>query len=137
MSLKKTLTSVLIPYCFKDEVLYVFLQRRSDDAPRGPNFLGAFGGAVEDGETNIQAFNRELQEELNYTPRHYEELGAFETDGYCSTCYIENVAPGFEDHITINEGKGGEWHAAKEVEILPDVMPNTRKALRAMLEKLV
>lgn len=96
---------MLVPYYFKQNELFVFLQRRSADAPRNPNILGAFGGGLEGDEDNEQALLREMQEELEYAPQNHELLGVFETDHSISSYYIEEVAENFEDLVTVHEGK--------------------------------
>jgi hypothetical protein len=56
--MEKRHNSMLIPYCFKEGNLYVFLQRRTADAPRNPNILGGFGGGFEGKENNDEALLR-------------------------------------------------------------------------------
>jgi len=135
-NLEKRHCSMLIPYYFKDGELYVFLQRRSADAPRNPNSLGGFGGGLEGEENNEEALLREMQEELEYTPLNYSLLGTFETYHSVSNYYIEEVDKNFEKIITINEGKGGEWNKAKEAIERNDISPNTKKVVQNMLKTL-
>ena len=42
----------------------VLLQHRSKNAKRLPNYWGAFGGGIEEGETPEEALRRELLEEI-------------------------------------------------------------------------
>jgi len=128
---------MLIPYYFKDKDIYVFLQRRSADAPRNPNNLGGFGGGLEDKENNEEALLREMQEELEYTPKKYSLLGVFETDHSISNYYIEEVNENFEKETIIHEGRCGEWHQAKEAIQRNDISPNTRKVVEEMTKKLL
>ena len=127
--------SSLIPYYFRDGNLYVFLQRRTDDAPKYPDMLGGFGGGLESNENNEDALLREIKEELEYTPQKYLLLGIFETDHAIDSYYIEEVSEGFEKNITVREGKGGEWHKALSVIKQDDICPDTQKAVTAMVEK--
>jgi 8-oxo-dGTP pyrophosphatase MutT (NUDIX family) len=127
---------MLIPYYFKDRNLYVFLQRRSDDAPRNPNILGGFGGGLEGQESNEEALLREIQEELEYIPHKHSLFGVFETDHSISNYYIEEVNENFEDNIVVHEGKWGEWHKAIDVIERDDISPNTKKVVNAMIGKL-
>ncbi|MCX6716001.1 MAG: NUDIX domain-containing protein [Candidatus Taylorbacteria bacterium] len=129
--------SMLIPYRFKDGNLYVFLQRRSDDTPRNPDTLGGFGGGIEGEENNEEALLREMQEELEYTPKKHTLLGIFETDHSVSNYYIEEVNEDFEKGITVHEGKGGEWHKASAVIERKDISPNTRRVVRAILTQFL
>lgn len=134
-NLEKRHNSMLIPYYFKDNYLYVFLQRRSADAPRNPNSLGGFGGGLEGEENNEEALLREMQEELEYTPINYSLLGTFETYHSVSNYYIEEVNENFEENVTVHEGKGGEWHKAVEAIERNDISPNTKKVVENMIEK--
>lgn len=127
---------MLIPYYFKDNNLFVFLQRRSSDAPRNPNSLGGFGGGLENEENNEEGLLREIYEELEYIPKQYSLLGVFETDHSISNYYIEKVKENFEKGIIVNEGKGGEWHNAIEVIERDDISPNTKKVVQTMILKV-
>ena len=128
---------MLVPYYFKDTNLYVFLQRRSDDAPRNPGRLGAFGGGLEADENNEEALLREIMEELEYTPEHYVLLGAFETNHSVSNYYIEEVGENFANQVVVHEGKRGEWHQALNVIKRDDISPNTRRVVNAMIVNLI
>ena len=133
--MNKRLTSMFIPYYFKDNELYVFLQRRSSDA-KHPNSLGSFGGGLENEENNENALIREVNEELEYTPINYSLLGVFEDDYSISNYYIEEVKENFETSIKIYEGKGGEWHQAKEVIGRDDTSLNTKNVMQEMIVKI-
>jgi 8-oxo-dGTP pyrophosphatase MutT (NUDIX family) len=126
---------MLIPYYFKDNNLFVFLQRRSSDAPRNPNSLGGFGGGLEGEESNEEGLLREMYEELEYIPKNHLLLGTFETDHSISNYYIEKVNENFDKSIIINEGKGGEWHKAIEAVERNDISPNTKKVINAMISR--
>lgn len=127
---------MLIPYYLKEGDLFVFLQRRSDDAPRNPNILGGFGGGLEGEENNEEALMREMMEELEYIPKKFYLLGVFETDHSISNYYVEEVGEDFEKNIKVHEGKRGEWHKATEVITRDDISPNTKKVIEAMILKL-
>ncbi len=127
---------MLIPYRLEDNNLYVFLQRRSNDAPRNPNILGGFGGGLEGEENNEEALLREMQEELEYKPKKYSLLGVFETDHSISNYYTEEVDKNFEKSIKVNEGKSGEWHNAKDVIGRNDISPNTRRVVQAIIKNI-
>ena len=125
--------SLLIPYYFKDSELYVFLQRRTDDAPRNPGKLGGFGGGVDGEETYEQALLREMKEELEYIPQKFSLLGTFPTDHSISNYYAEEVNENFEDYISVHEGKWGEWHKATELITRNDVSTNGKKVVEFMI----
>ncbi len=133
---KKRHNSMLIPYYIVEDVLSVFLQRRTADAPRNPLMLGGFGGGLEDNENNEEALLREMQEELEYVPQNYSLLGVFETEHSVSNYYIEEVSPDFDKPISFHEGTG-EWHKASEVVERDDISPNTRKVILTLFEKLI
>jgi 8-oxo-dGTP pyrophosphatase MutT (NUDIX family) len=97
---------MFVPYCFKKNNLYIFLQKRDSEA-RNPNSLGMFGGGLENEENNDEALIREINEELEYKPTDYLLLGVFEDDYSISNYYIEEVRENFEENITVCEGKGG------------------------------
>ncbi len=133
--MEKRHNSMLIPYYFKENNLYVFLQRRSDDAPRNPNILGGFGGGLEGDENNEDALIREMNEELEYTPKNYSLLGTFETDHSISNYYIEEVDENFENNVVVHEGKRGEWHEAIKVTERDDISPNTKRVVNSIILK--
>ncbi|MFA6514699.1 MAG: NUDIX domain-containing protein [Candidatus Paceibacterota bacterium] len=132
---EKRHNSMLIPYYFKKNNLYVFLQRRNDDAPRNPNILGGFGGGLEGEENNEDALIREMNEELEYTPKNYSLLGTFETDHSISNYYIEEVDENFENNVIVHEGKRGEWHEAIKVVERDDISPNTKRVINSIILK--
>lgn len=134
--MEKRRNSMLIPYRFEGSNLYIFLQRRTDDAPRNPNILGGFGGGLEGKENNEEALLREMMEELEYVPKNYSLLGVFETDHSISNYYVEKVGEDFERNIKVNEGKRGEWHKAKDAVEKSDISPNTRKVVQAIIKHL-
>jgi len=58
---------------FKDKILLI----KRDNNPKitNPNKWGMPGGKTEKGENLNQTLERELQEEINFTPHHYLFLG--------------------------------------------------------------
>lgn len=133
--MQKRITSMFVPYCFKNNNLYIYLQKRSSNS-RNPNSLGAFGGGLENNENNEEALIREMDEELEYKPINYSLLGVIEDDYSISNYYIEEVKEIFEENIKINEGKGGEWYKAKEVIERNDISLNTKNVVKMMINKL-
>lgn len=126
---------MLVPYYFKDNDLFVFLQRRSNDTSRNPNSLGAFGGGIEDEEGIEEGLLREVYEELRYKPTQYLFLGTFEDNYSISNYYIEKVNADFEEHIIVNEGVGGEWHKAVDAIERDDISFNTKRVLDMLIKK--
>lgn len=135
--MKKKHNSMLVPYYFKDNSLYIFLQRRTDDAPTNPNLLAVFGGGAENDENNEETLLREIQEELDYTPQNYSLFCMFEVNNCELYYYIEKVSEDFDKNIIVHEGKGGEWHKATDAINRDDITPNTYKVVSAMVVNLL
>ena len=107
--------ALFLPYRIKDGALFVYLQKRTMDAPRAPGFFGLFGGGVEQGETPEQAFLREVEEELSYRPRSYRHLGRFDVDVKYLDVYVQQVETDFEARATVREGEYGRFFSEQEV----------------------
>lgn len=103
---EKPAGSFFVPYTFIGSEIYVFLQKRSFDAPRNPGLTGLFGGGFERGENPDEAFLREVFEELNYVPQEYYPLGVYYS-GDIMHIFAEEVGSDFEGKVVVNEGEGG------------------------------
>ena len=92
-----------------------FLQMRDEHAPVHPNIFSVFGGGIETGENLLNALYREVEEELDYRPKHLEYLSDFET-GYANfLVFIEEVGGDFESRVTVHEGKYGAFLSFDEI----------------------
>ena len=94
----------------------VLLQHRSKDAKRFPDYWGAFGGGIEEGETHEDGLHRELLEEIEYNVKHPVLLSVdkwlqdgVEMTGYS---YAEQYDP--TQKITQHEGQGYGWFTIPE-----------------------
>lgn len=108
--------SVLIPFYTENEDVFVFLQRRSDDAPRLPGFFGFWGGGVEEGETPEEALKREIREELDIllVPSDYAFFGRH-VDSDTLNIFTMPVKKEFSESVRVLEGEYGRWLSQKEV----------------------
>jgi 8-oxo-dGTP diphosphatase len=94
----------------------VLLQLRDDipDIP-WPGTWGTFGGQVEDGETPLEAIEREIREELSYNIPEPEYFGDFLFDGYDIYMY-RLLIPGLTlDDVTVLEGQRAAFMSLAEV----------------------
>ena len=94
----------------------VLLQLRDDipDIP-WPGTWGTFGGQVEDGETPLEAIEREIREELSYDIPEPEYFGDFPYDGYDIYMY-RLLIPGLTlDDVTVLEGQRAAFMSLAEV----------------------
>lgn len=62
--MEKSKISILIPYKIIDNQIFVYLQKRSADAERLPNYFGFWGGGAENNETPEETLLREIREEM-------------------------------------------------------------------------
>lgn len=102
--------SEFIPYRFINGKPYLFVQKRTKDAPFAPDMFGIFGGQIEEGESPEVGLMREVAEELAYRPvdvkffRSYELAGNFQQ--YVFLCEVDDR---FEAEITVLEGEYGKF----------------------------
>lgn len=66
----------------------VLLQHKDDGAPNYPNTWCMFGGAVEPGETMLEAVQRELIEELEWKLVDLQYLGSYDSDGVHREAFV-------------------------------------------------
>lgn len=90
----------------------VFLQKRSKDAVRLPDFFGFFGGGIDEGETPEQALTREVYEELAYTTENVQYIGSYREDSLHAYCHL--APDDFEKRITVQEGEYGTWFTKEQ-----------------------
>lgn len=106
---RKRDVSLLIPYTKKDGKLYVFLQKRTDDASKLPGYWAFFGGGLEIGERPEDALKREIKEEMDFIPENFRLFKKYEFDNGIKHVFILEVNENFDKNITINEGDGGKF----------------------------
>lgn len=106
-------TSCFIPYRKSDTDRYeVFLQKRSKDAPRLPDYFGFFGGGIDGDETPEQALHREMQEELAYATEEVSFLGIYRDNSLHA--FSHKAPQNFEEQITVLEGDYGKWFSKED-----------------------
>jgi 8-oxo-dGTP diphosphatase len=132
----KRLISILIPYRMDGDKFLVFLQKRSKDAKRLPDFFGFFGGGAENGETPEQALIREMMEEINFVPSGYIYLGVYEFPRSVKSIYYLEVGDEFEKQIEVKEGEYGRYFTENEALIEPNLIEEDKIVLRDLFSKL-
>lgn len=130
--------SVLIPYKVKDGNIFVFLQKRADNAKILPGYLAFLGGKIEDGESPARALEREIQEELGFTLEGYELLGEYDfiDNRYLAHVYFLKIDDTFEQRIKIMEGDYGKFFSEGQV-IKEPMMLESDKSIVKDLYKLL
>jgi mutator protein MutT len=128
--------SILIPYRRSKDSIQVFLQKRTADAPRLPDYFGLFGGSTESGESPEAALQRETQEELSIKPQGYELLGKFEFSDRIKFVFIMEVDDGFIDRVKVNEGQYGKYLSENDISNENKIDKDDRSVLRVFFSKL-
>jgi len=105
--------SLLIPYKFIEGETLVYLQKKSENAPRLPGYFGFWGGGEELSESPEQALKREIKEELGIDPEGYIFFKRYEQEAI-KNVYICEVDDTFENKIKISEGDYGKWFSESE-----------------------
>src|SRR5581483_4882256 len=108
-------TAEFIPYRIVDSQAFLFLQKRTIDAPFAPGLFGIFGGQIEESESPEAALFREVEEELNYRPENVTFLRKFEHYGVEQYVYLSEVDGRFETQITVLEGQYGKFLSQSQV----------------------
>lgn len=106
--------SILVPYRRNNENILVYLQKRSKDAKRLPDYFGFFGGGIENKETAEQGLRREMEEEIGFAPEGYIFFRTYEFPRSIKNIYTLEVDDSFEKQVTILEGEYGKWFSQKE-----------------------
>ena len=116
-SKEKLSGALFLPYYIEGNTLFIFLQKRTADAPQFPNFFGLWGGRIEEGETPEQALTREVKEELGIEItiedvcllNRYEFLRRIK---YAYVYELREPCMSWESRIVIGEGEYGIWFSA-------------------------
>lgn len=113
---KRRYFASLTPYMRSGGVWKFYLQRRDTHAREYPDWLGPFGGGIEEGESPEEAMLREIREELSITPRnykHFHDYHLFEKSGYV---FITEVAADFEQTVQVCEGQYGRFYSLADLQ---------------------
>lgn len=136
--MEKREVSVLIPYKVKDGNIFVFLQKRADDAKILPGYFAFFGGKIEVGESPDQALKREIQEELGFVVRQCEFLGKypFKDNKYVAHVYFLEVGDNFENEIKIMEGDYGKFFSEAQMTTEPMMLDSDKSIVKDLYQLL-
>ena len=136
MEQPKRLVSILIPYLRIGNGFCVFLQKRSKDAKRLPDFFGFFGGGAKNGEGPEEALRREMSEEINFVPEGYIFFKMYEFSRNVKSIYYLEVDDGFEKQVEIKEGEYGKYFTEDEALNEPKLIEEDKIVLRDLFSKL-
>ena len=106
--------SILIPYILKENAISVYLQKRSKDAKRLPDYFGFFGGGAEGNENPEEALRREMKEEISFIPEGYTHFKKYNFEQSIKEIFLLKTSISFEQKITILEGEYGRWFTEQE-----------------------
>jgi len=132
----KRLISILIPYRRDGNRFLVFLQKRSKDAKRLPDFFGFFGGGAENGENPEEALKREIMEEISFVPSGYAYLKEYDFPRSIKSIYYLEVGDQFEKQIEVKEGEYGKYFTENEALSEPRLIEEDKVVLRDLFDKL-
>jgi 8-oxo-dGTP pyrophosphatase MutT (NUDIX family) len=133
---QKREVSGLALYRKSGESVEFFLQKRSRDHIN-PGRYGLFGGGVEDQESPEGAMLREIKEELGFTPSGYIFFSRYEFAHMIDHVFALEVAPGFEDTVTVLEGEYGKFLTLEEIEESKDVSTGAKLIMKQLGEHLL
>jgi len=110
----------IFPINSKNEIL---LQLRDNKLTISyPDFWGSLGGEIEEGETLLEALEREIKEEINSEVTNIKFLGTFILDeGIYEPCKLfiyKGKIQDFVENIKINEGQKVGFFKFEDIENL-------------------
>ncbi len=104
--------SSFIPFKKEGDRLKVYLQKRSPNAERIPNYYGFWGGGLEGSETPEEALIREVREEIGIDIS-IPEVQLFNVykfyKGSTKNIFLFEPKAGWEDTIKVSDDESGEW----------------------------
>jgi len=132
----KRKVSVLVPYKKENGLIYVFLQKRSENAEREPGMFGFFGGGADDNETSEETLLREIKEELDFVLDEFNHFGIYYLPKTVVDVFTIEVNNNFENEITVLEGDYGKWFSEEEFERERNLITGDLRILEELYEKL-
>lgn len=109
----------------------LLLQYRDPNARKNPNQWGFFGGAIQFGESPVDAARREISEELNYHLQ-YPELIATRTIPADGVKYYFREEYDSAQPLQLLEGGGMQWIEPQNAQLL-QLVPHHRAILAHMV----
>ena len=142
--MEKRKVSVLVPYYIADTSVYLFMQKRKKDNPRGGDMFGFFGGGIEELETPKEALVRETKEELGIIPENFSLFKKYDLEATThfspAELYVFTmpVDKDFEQTITLNsEGQYGKWFSKKDYLQNKDFIAGSLFIMDELYEELI
>ncbi|MFA5184292.1 MAG: NUDIX domain-containing protein [Patescibacteria group bacterium] len=116
--------SILIPLKQEADKIFIYLQKRSKDMERLPNFFGFWGGGLESEESAEQALVREIKEELgiDIDMDKVRSFNRYEFLRSIKNIYLFEPGKDWDDSLTIGEGDYGRWFSTEEALARPDII---------------
>ncbi|MEK7097246.1 MAG: NUDIX domain-containing protein [Patescibacteria group bacterium] len=113
---QKRKISIFLPIKYNEDELMVYLQKRSADMEKLPNYFGFWGGGAEGDETAEEALIREIKEEMSFdiNINQVELFNIYEFIRSTKSIFVFKPEDGWENKIVIGEGDYGRWLTASE-----------------------
>jgi ADP-ribose pyrophosphatase YjhB (NUDIX family) len=112
-----------------DGRLLLHLRDDKEGIPQ-PGVWAIPGGAIEPGESPLEAAKRELLEETGQSAEPLHFFSTVRWEGYRVVLYC--AAARFDEReIVVGEGQGFRFYSAEEIESVPNVSPFAAPLLRA------
>ncbi len=128
--------SILIPYKIANKKeISIFLQKREKDRKVLPGYFAFFGGKIEDGETPEKAMEREIREEMSFTPKGYAFFLKYDFTDWSANVYCLKVNNNFEKEIKIQEGECGKFFSEKEISLETMIADHDRSILKDFYDR--
>lgn len=133
--------SIFVPYKKQGNDIVVYLQKRSADTKRLPDYFGFWGGGIQKSETPEKGLLREIKEEMDYVPSGYHFFGKYvfsKKENYYSEkfVFVLEVEDNFENEIKVLEGEYGKYFNEKEAEKEPKLIEDDKVILRDIFKTL-